>query len=119
LSKESKNSNEITGQTVYYSDKILKGKVVVIKDKVELKNKKRLIDGKILTAVQITPHYIPYIKKARAIITDEGGLTCHAAIVAREFKIPCIVGTGTATQILKNNDVVEIDTDKGIVKIKK
>ncbi len=118
-SKKSKNNNKITGQTVYDSGKILKGKITVIKDKSELKNKKRLIDGKILTAVQITPHYIPYIKKARAIITDEGGLTCHAAIVAREFKIPCIVGTGIATQILKDNDVVEVDTGKGIVKIKK
>lgn len=116
-SKKSKNNNEITGQVAYNSNEIIKGKVIVIKDKSELKNKSRSIDGKILVAIQTTPHYIPYMKKAMAIITDEGGLTCHAAIVAREFKIPCIVGTKTATQILKDNDSVEIDTNKGIIKI--
>jgi pyruvate,water dikinase len=44
-------------------------------------------------------------------------LTCHAAIIARELKIPCIVGTGNATQVLKDGDFVEVDDDKGIVKI--
>lgn len=118
-SKKSKNNNEITGQIAYSSDEIIRGKIIIIKDKSELRNKSRLIDGKILVAIQTTPHYIPYMKKTKAIITDEGGLTCHAAIVAREFKIPCIVGTKTATQILKDNDSVEIDTNKGIIKINK
>jgi len=118
-SKKSKNNSEITGQIAYNSSEVLKGKIIVIKDKSELKNKSCSIDGKILVAIQTTPHYIPYMKKAKAIITDEGGLTCHAAIVAREFKIPCIVGTKIATQILKNNDSVEIDTSKGTVKINK
>lgn len=118
-SKKSKNNNEITGQVAYSSDEIIRGKIIIIKDKSELRNKSRLIDGKILVAIQTTPHYIPYMKKAKAIITDEGGLTCHAAIVAREFKIPCIVGTKTATQILKDNDSVEINTSKGIIKINK
>jgi len=117
--KKSKNSNEITGLVAYNSNGILRGKVIVIKDISELKNKNRLINGKILVAIQTTPHYIPYMKKAKAIITDEGGLTCHAAIVAREFKIPCIVGTKTATQILKDDDFVEIDTSKGTIKINK
>lgn len=117
--KKSKDNNEITGQVAYSSNEIIKGKVIVIKDKSELKNKSRSIAGKILVAIQTTPHYIPYMKKAKAIITDEGGLTCHAAIVAREFKIPCIIGTKTATQILKDNDSVEIDTNKGIIKINK
>jgi phosphohistidine swiveling domain-containing protein len=118
-SKKLKNDNEITGQIAYSSSKTLRGRVIVIKDKSELKNKNRLIDGKILVAIQTTPHYIPYMKKAKAIITDEGGLTCHAAIVAREFKIPCIVGTKTATQILKDDNIVEIDTSKGTIKINK
>ena len=116
-SKKSKNNNEITGQVAYRANEIIKGEVVVIKDKSELKNKSRLIDGKILIAIQTTPHYIPYMKKAKAIITDEGGLTCHAAIVAREFKIPCIVGTKIATQILKDGDLVEVDADNGVVRI--
>ena len=56
------------------------------------------------------------MKKASAIITDEGGLSCHAAIVARELGIPCIIGTKIATKVLKDGDRVEVDADKGIVK---
>ena len=47
------------------------------------------------------------MRKAKAIITEEGGLTCHASIVARELKIPCIIGTKVATKLLKNNEVYE------------
>ena len=116
-SQESKNNEEIVGQVAYSSNKILRGKIIVIKDKTELKNKSHLIDGKILVAIQTTPHYIPYIKKAMAIVTDEGGLTCHAAITSRELKIPCVVGTKVASKVLKTGDVVEVDADKGVVKI--
>ncbi|GAG22226.1 unnamed protein product, partial [marine sediment metagenome] len=49
-------------------------------------------------------------------ITDGGGTLCHAAIVAREMKIPCIVGTKIATRVLKDGDLVEVDADKGIVR---
>jgi pyruvate,water dikinase len=55
--------------------------------------------------------------KAKAIITDEGGITCHAAIVSRELNKPCIIGTRFATQILKDGDLVVVDAEKGIVKI--
>ena len=118
-SKKAKNRNELSGQTAYGTNKIIRGRIIIIKDKSKLKNKKHLIDGKILVAIQTTPHYIPYMKKAKAIITDEGGLTCHAAIVARELKKPCIVGTKTATQILKDGMEVEVDGNKGVVKILK
>ncbi len=114
--KKSNNKNEVFGQVAYNSNTIVKGKVVIIKDKSELRNKGRLIDHKILVAIQTTPHYIQYLKKAKAIITDEGGLTCHAAIVAREIKKPCIVGTKIATQVLKDGDLVEMDAEKGVVK---
>ena len=59
------------------------------------------------------------MKKTSAIITDEGGITCHAAIISREFNIPCVVGTHTATQSLKDGDEVEVDADAGVVKILK
>lgn len=118
-SQKRKNKNEIIGQTAYNSKNIIKGKVVLIKDKTELKDKIDFIDNKILVAVQTTPHYIPYMKKVKAIITDEGGLTCHAAIVAREFKVPCIVGTKFATQILTDNNLVEVNTKKGFIKLLK
>ncbi len=115
--KKSNNPNIIKGQTACGSNEIIKGKVIVIKDKSELKNKSRLIKGKILVAIQTTPHFIPYMKNAKAIITDEGGLTCHAAIVAREFNKPCIIGTGTATHILKDGDAVELEMNDGTIKI--
>ncbi len=50
---------------------------------------------------------------------DEGGITCHAAIVSRELKKPCIIGTRIATKVLKDGDLVEVDANKGIVKILK
>jgi pyruvate,water dikinase len=56
------------------------------------------------------------MEKAAAIITDRGGLTCHAAIVAREMEKPCVVGTKHATKLLKDNDLVEVDASNGIVK---
>ena len=57
------------------------------------------------------------MKKAAAIVTDLGGILTHAAITARELGIPCLTGTKTATQVLKDGDLVEVDADKGIVKI--
>ena len=52
-------------------------------------------------------------------MTDEGGITCHAAIVARELKTPCVIGTKFATKVLKDGDIVEVDADNGVVKILK
>ena len=62
-----------------------------------------------------SPDYIFAMRKASAIITDEGGLTSHAAIVSRELGIPCIVGTGIATKVLNDNDKVMIDVKNGVV----
>jgi pyruvate,water dikinase len=59
------------------------------------------------------------MKKAAAIITDEGGINSHAAIISRELKKPCIIGTKIATQVLKDGDFVEIDANRGVVKILK
>lgn len=73
--------------------------------------------GDVLVAGQTRPFLMPAIRKAGAIITDEGGITCHAAIVSRELNIPCIIGTKIATKVLKDGDVVEVDAEKGIVKI--
>ena len=73
--------------------------------------------GEILVAPMTSPEYIFVMRKAAAIITDEGGLTSHAAIVSRELNIPCVVGTKFATKILKNGARVEIDVTAGIVKL--
>jgi len=72
--------------------------------------------GDILVTGMTRPEFVPLMKKASAIITDEGGITCHAAIVSRELKKPCLIGTKIATQIFKDGDMVEVDAEKGIVK---
>lgn len=71
--------------------------------------------GEILIANQTTPEFVPIMKKANAIVTEQGGVTSHAAIVARELKKPCIIGTKIATKVLKDGDRVEVDATKGIV----
>lgn len=72
-------------------------------------------DGDILICKMTSPDYVPLMKKASAIITDEGGILSHAAIICRELNIPCIVGTGNATQELKDGDNIGVDAEKGIV----
>lgn len=71
--------------------------------------------GDILVAETTSPELMPACQKAGAIITDQGGLLSHAAIVSRELNIPCIVGTGNATEVLRNGDVVEVDADNGVI----
>ncbi|MCX6784550.1 MAG: PEP-utilizing enzyme [Candidatus Komeilibacteria bacterium] len=90
------------------------GKVRIIRYKKDI-NKLKV--GEILVTDMTSPDFIQALKKAKAIITNEGGLTCHAAIIARELKKPCIVGTKIATQLLKTGDRVEVNADLGLVKI--
>jgi phosphohistidine swiveling domain-containing protein len=73
-------------------------------------------EGDILVTPMTNPHMMPIMRKASAFITDEGGITCHAAILSREMKKPCIIGTKIATQVLKDGDKVEVDTEKGMVR---
>ncbi len=73
--------------------------------------------GEILVSPMTMPDFMPAMKKAAAFVTDEGSLTCHAAIIAREMKKPCIVGTKIATQLLKDGMEVEVNADKGIIRI--
>ncbi len=105
-------------------DKILKGtspgkaigKVKII---LGAEDVPKIQKGDILVARQTTPDLIEAMRKSAAIITDEGGLLCHAAIVAREMNKPCIIGTKIATKVLKDGDLVEVDANNGIVKILK
>ena len=73
--------------------------------------------GDIIVATMTTPEYVPAMRKAVAILTDEGGVTCHASIVSRELGIPAIIAIGNATKVLKDGDFVEVDVEKGIVRI--
>ena len=71
----------------------------------------------ILVTVMTTPQWTEVFKKIKAIVTDEGGMLSHAAIVAREYGIPAVVGTGNATELVKTGDCVEVDGDEGVVRI--
>jgi len=95
---------------------IVTGKVRIINKKEDVAN---FGDGEILVSIMTNVNYLPAIKKARGIITDEGGITCHAVIVARELKKPCIIGTKIATKVLKDGDMVEVDAENGIIKVLK
>ncbi|HBH46152.1 MAG: hypothetical protein A2445_03620 [Candidatus Jacksonbacteria bacterium RIFOXYC2_FULL_44_29] len=90
----------------------VKGKVRVVLNRGQLEFVKK---GDILVAPMTSPWYLPAMKKAAAIVTDEGGITCHAAIVARELKKPCIIGAKIATHVLKNGDRVEVNANTGTV----
>ena len=75
----------------------------------------RVLDGDILVAEMTTPDFVPAMKRALAIVTDRGGRTAHAAIVSRELGIPCVVGTGEATKILHDGQIVTVDGARGLV----
>lgn len=90
-----------------------KGKVKIVLSPQEIAS---LSQGDVLVAPMTTPAYLVGIKKAVAIVTDKGGILCHAAVISREFGIPCVVGTGVATQVLRNGDLVEVNANKGIIK---
>lgn len=73
-------------------------------------------DNAIIVSPMTTPALVPGLQKAAAIVTDEGGVLCHAAVIARELGIPCVIGTKVAAKIFKNGDVVAVDGDRGLIK---
>lgn len=91
---------------------VVTGKAKILKSAKEIN---QLKTGEILITKMTTPDFVPAMKKAGAIITNEGGQTSHAAIVSRELGIPCIVGTETAAQDLKNGQIITVDGKTGQV----
>jgi phosphoenolpyruvate synthase/pyruvate phosphate dikinase len=102
----------VKGQTAYPGK--VRGKVVVIGSKTELGKVQK---DNILITTSTTVDYIPYLKKVKAIVADEGPLLSHASVISRELRIPCIIGTGHGTYSFKDGDEVEVDTEKGVVRI--
>lgn len=92
---------------------VVRGKVKVCRGESEIAKVEK---GDVLVACMTQPEFVPAMKKASAIVTDEGGLTCHAAIVSRELGIPCVIGTKSATKLLQDGDMVEVDADNGVVR---
>ncbi len=108
LKKHDGNIQETSGQCAYPGK--AKGAVRIIQVPLDMKKMQK---GDILVSQATSPDLLPAIMKAAAIVTNTGGLICHAAITARELKIPCIVGTHNATLIFKDGDTVEVDATKG------
>ena len=79
-------------------------------------NFKEFNKGDILVTGMTRPDFVPLMEKAAAIVTDAGGMLCHAAIISREMKKPCIVGTETATKSFKDGDLLEVNATEGVVK---
>jgi pyruvate,water dikinase len=74
-----------------------------------------LVEGEVLVTHMTAPDWVPLMRRAAAIVTDSGGMTCHAAIVSRELGIPCVVGTAEATKALHDGEVVTVDAGAGTV----
>lgn len=103
--------SEFKGQIAF------KGKVQgAVRKTYSEKDANALLPGEILVASMTQPELMRGMMNAAAFITDEGGLLCHAAIIARELKKPCIIGTKIATKVLKDGDLVEVDADAGVVR---
>lgn len=102
---------EVKGQPGYKG--LVKGRARIIlnPNKVKIFNK-----GDILVTGMTRPEYLPLMKLAGAVVTDAGGVLCHAAVVARELKIPTVIGTEKATKTFKDEDYLEVDARKGTVK---
>lgn len=111
--KFSPEKNKMISGTVAFAGGKLEGKIRVIKDISEIASFRK---GEILVTQMTNPTYLPAMQKSSALITDEGGLLCHAAVVARELRIPCIIGTKIATKVLHDGDLVEVDAAKGIIR---
>jgi len=77
----------------------------------------KMRQGDIIVTSMTRPEFMPVLKKAAVLVTDEGGITCHAAIVSRELQKPCVIGTKNATKVLHDGDVIEVDADKGVVRV--
>lgn len=99
--------------SVAYKGKV-SGRVCIVLEASEMAKFK---EGDVLVSNCTNPSLMPVIRICGAIVTDEGGIMCHAAIVSRELKKPCIIGTKNATKVFKDGDLVEVDAEKGIVKM--
>lgn len=114
IKEKEKPGKTLTGQVASLGE--AKGGVRVILDPAQLKDFKK---DEILVSLYTAVEYVPAMKKAKAILTETGGITSHSAVVSRELGKPCIIALNNVTKILKTGDLVEVDANKGVVKILK
>ncbi|MDP3964068.1 MAG: PEP-utilizing enzyme [bacterium] len=93
---------------------VVRGRAKVCSGSLEAERKVK--KGDILVCGMTMPDYVPVMKRAAAVVTDEGGATCHAAIISRELGLPCVVGTKIATRVFKDGERIEVDAGKGVVR---
>ncbi len=108
---EQEGWREIKGQIAQMG--LARGRVKIVRKKDQVA---QVEVGDVIVSPMTTPDFLPAMKKAVAFVTDEGGITCHAAIVARELGKPCIIGTKIASKVFKDGDMVEVDANQGIVR---
>lgn len=104
------NGHSVCGMCAYPG--IVAGRVRIIRN---VDDARRFESGDILLTTMTTVDFLEAMKRASAIVTDDGGVICHAAIVSRELKIPCLVGTKNATDVFKDGDYVTLDSGKGVI----
>lgn len=112
LKKDEASSHVLSGITA--SAGSYTGSVRIVRGVEDIKNVRK---GDVLVASMTSPEYVPAMRIAGAVITDQGGIMCHAAILSRELGIPCLVGTQSATRVLKDGDIVELHADHNSVKV--
>ncbi len=105
------DASHIEGQTAYPG--IVRGRVAIVESAKDIRKVKY---GDIMVAIATNPDLLPAMNRAAAFVTDAGGITSHAAIVAREMKKPCIIGTEYATKVLKDGDTIIVDARQGIIR---
>lgn len=92
---------------------VVQGKVCIIN---AVDDMKKFQEGNVIVSINTNPTLMPVLERCRAIVTDEGGLICHAAIIARELKKPCIIGTKIATKMFKDGDMIEVNANEDTIK---
>ena len=104
--------SEVRGLTAYRGSVTGRARVVM-----NTADQDAVSSGDILIVPMTTPDYLPSMQKAAAFVTDEGGVICHAAIIARELKKPCVIGTKKATSVFRDGDWIEVDGFTGVVRL--
>lgn len=110
--KAEQNATSVKGQVAFKAS--IKGTVRILRRREQVGEVQQ---GDIIVSPMTTPDFLPAMEKAAAFVTDEGGITCHAAIVAREMKKACVIGTKVATKVFKDGDIVEINGETGVVSV--
>ncbi len=111
VSKRIMSVSEVKGNSVFKGK--ARGRVKIVLDPYDVPKVEK---GDVLVAVMTFPSYIVAMERAVAFVTDEGGILCHASIISRELKKPCIIATKIATSVFKDGDMVEVDADTGFVR---